>query len=186
MKTPKITSEEIGIIKKAQAGDKLAFTHLFNKYKTFVEKVLFAYIKDKDESADIANIVFLKAYEKLSSFQDYSSFGGWLRIIARHTAIDYLRKMKDENDVLRTEELLPGSYEPSNNMENDLINQFTYQRILKEFDKFKEPIPRICRLFYEDNLTIEDIAKKLSIPIGTIKSILFRTRNQLRKQLKID
>ena len=104
MKNPRITSTEIEIIKKAQAGDELAFNALFNKYKGFVENILFQYIKDMDEAKDIANIVFLKVYNKLSTFTDYSSFGGWLRIITNRTAIDYLREMENKRIVLGSED----------------------------------------------------------------------------------
>ena len=47
-KNPRITSEEVGIIKRAQAGDESAFNILFHKYKGFVENILFQYIKDMD------------------------------------------------------------------------------------------------------------------------------------------
>ena len=87
MKTPSITPEEVGMIKRAQAGDESAFTRIFNKYKTFVDRILFQYLKDMDEAKDVTNIVFLKVYEKLSTFTAYDSFGGWLRIIANNTAI---------------------------------------------------------------------------------------------------
>lgn len=75
MKNPRITQEEIGIIKKAQAGDKSAFSALYYRYKPFVENVLYQYIKDMDEAKEIANIVFLKVHDKLSTFTAYDSFG---------------------------------------------------------------------------------------------------------------
>ena len=49
-KNPRITSEEVGIIKKAQAGDMRAFNTLFYKYKGFVESILLGYIGDEDEA----------------------------------------------------------------------------------------------------------------------------------------
>ena len=75
MKTPRITPEEIGIIKRAQAGDESAFSQIFQKYRPFVSKILFSYIKDPDEADDITNVVFLKVYKKLSTFTEYESFG---------------------------------------------------------------------------------------------------------------
>ena len=59
MKKLKITPEEIEIIKKAQAGDKLAFNKLFYKYKGFVDNILYGYIKDKDDkdSETILNFI---------------------------------------------------------------------------------------------------------------------------------
>ena len=79
MKTPKITLEEIGIIKNAKAGKESAFNLIYYKYKDFVINLLYQYINDYDEAKDLSNIVFLKIYQKLSKFTDYSSFGVWLR-----------------------------------------------------------------------------------------------------------
>ena len=62
-KNPKITEEEIALIKSAKAGDESAFNTLFYKYKSFVDNVLFQYIKDMDEAKDLTNIVFLKVYD---------------------------------------------------------------------------------------------------------------------------
>lgn len=70
-KNPRITAEEVALIKKAQGGDILAFNKLFKKYKSFIDNVLFNYIKDMDEAKDITNIVFLKVYNKLNTFTEY-------------------------------------------------------------------------------------------------------------------
>ena len=86
MNTPKITLEEIGIIKDAKAGKESAFNLLYHKYRSFVIDLLNQYIKDIDESKDLSNLVFLKVHQKLSKFKDYHSFGGWLRILTKNTA----------------------------------------------------------------------------------------------------
>ena len=185
MKTPRITSEEVGIIKRAQAGDESAFNALFYKYKGFVENILFSYIKDMDEARDIANIVFLKVHEKLSLFKDYDSFGGWLRIITNRTAIDYLREMKNKTDVLGNADNRLPSDESSRSMEDDVVDHMTYDNIISEFEKLPETTRKVCQLFYVNNLTVEQIKDALNIPTGTIKSMLFRTRSKLKKQLNI-
>ena len=183
MKNPRITNLEIGLIKRAQAGEELAFNTLYKRYKPFVENVLFHYIKDMDEAKDIANIVFLKVYDKLSTFTAYDSFGGWLRTIANHTAIDYLRKVENKRMVLGDEgERLPLS-SIQNNAESDLVNQMTYDRLLAEFEKLPEDVRRIFELFYVENLQISEISKTLKKPKGTIKSILSRTRRKIRQRL---
>ena len=53
---PRITPEEVGMIKRAQAGDESAFNALFHRYKGFVDNLLFQYIKDMDEAKDVTNI----------------------------------------------------------------------------------------------------------------------------------
>lgn len=183
MKNPRITPEEIGIIKKAQAGDELAFNTLFRKYKGFVEKVLFDYIKDMDEAKDITNVVFLKVYNKLSTFTDYTSFGGWLRIIANHTAIDYLRETENKYMVLESEDDRLSYKDSKGTTEGDLVDRLTYNQLLAEFKKLPESTRKVFELFYRENLTISEISQALKIPKGTIKSTLSRTRRKIKRSI---
>ena len=184
-KNPRITSEEVGIIKRAQAGDMSAFNTLFNKYKKFVESILFQYIKDMDEARDVTNMVFLTVYKKLSMFVAYDSFGGWLGTLASRVAIDYMRKMEKRSKVLGdTDSRLP-SEETSGSAEDDLVNHLTYNRILAEFDKFPETTRKVLKLFYANNMTVEQISNKLNVPTGTIKSMLSRTRRKIKKSLNV-
>lgn len=183
MKNPRITQEEIEIIKKAQAGDESAFNTLFYRYKGFVENLLFRYLKDMEEAKDVCNIVFLKVYDKLSTFTDYSSFGGWLRIITNHTAIDYLRAMENKCTVLGSEDERLSSEESKGSTEEDLVNHLTYNQLLTEFEKLPESTRKVFGLFYKENLNISEISKALNIPKGTIKSTLSRTRRKLKNSI---
>ena len=182
---PRITSEEVGIIKKAQAGDESAFNTLFYKYKSFVDNILFQYIKDMDEAKDLTNIVFLKVYDKLSTFTEYDSFGGWLRIIANRTAIEYLRKMENRKIALGEADGSLPSVDTTASAEDEIINRMTYDSLLTEFDKLPETSRKVLRLFYVNNMTVEQISEALRVPTGTIKSTLSRTRKRIQKQLKI-
>lgn len=182
-KNPRITADEIETIKKAQGGDKAAFAKLFKRYKSFVDHVLYNYIQDMDEAKDITNIVFLKVHDKLHTFTEYESFGGWLRVIANRTAIDYLRKIKDKEVFgVNTERLTEDTQIAQN--ESELVDRMTYERLLNEFKKLPEVHKRVCLLFYQDNLTIPQIADILRVPTGTVKSILSRTRKKLQNKTK--
>lgn len=184
MKNPKITTEEIKVIKAAKEGNILAFNRLFKKYKSFVESILYGYIKDKDEAKDVANIVFLKMYNNLSKFTEYESFGGWLRILTNHTAIDYLRKIKNNPIATENADVRLTSANSISLDENDLVNRLTYEQVLKEFNILSKQAKEVCELFYIDNMTSEQIGKVLGIPTGTVKSHLSRSRNKLRTKFK--
>lgn len=185
MKTPRITPEEVGIIKRAQAGDESAFNALFYRYKGFVESLLYQYLKDWDEAQDVANIVFLKVHSKLSKFTAYDSFGGWLRILTNHTAIDYLRSRKNKSEPDVKEDRL--SLDMAGSTENDLVNHLTYKQLTAEFNKLPEDVRRIFEMFYVDNLKVDEISESFNpkIPTGTIKSTLSRTRRKLKQKLHL-
>lgn len=63
MEYQRITQSEIETIKEAQKGNELAFNKLFNRYKEFVDNVLFCYVNDMDEAKDLTNVVFLKVHQ---------------------------------------------------------------------------------------------------------------------------
>lgn len=184
MKTPKITPEEIKVIKAAQEGNIVAFNRIYKKYKSFVSKILYSYIKDKDEANDIANIVFLKVYDKLEKFTAYDSFGGWLRIITNNTAIDYLRRTKHVPIVSDTLDSRLVSNVPADSNETDLVNRLTYEQLLEEFNALSEHAQKVCKLFYLDNMTSKDIGKTLKMSENTVKSHLRRSRQRLQNKLK--
>lgn len=182
--SPNITPEEIELIKSAQAGSELAFNRIFARYKGFVEHLMYQYLKDWDESRDMANIVFLRVHEKLSKFTAYKSFGGWLRILTRNVAIDYLRTLKG-NHVSIDEEGSKVQLSSKVDAEVAQVNKMTYDYLIKLLDKLPPLYRDVCRLFYEENMTVAQISKALKIPEGTIKSDLFRMRKLFKKHLNI-
>ena len=184
MKSPKITPEEIGIIKDAKAGKESAFNQLYYRYKGFVVVLLKSYIKDNDEANDVSNIVFLKVHKKLSKFTDYSSFGGWLRILTKNTAIDYLRTVRSKMVSIDDQ----GNGIQLSNIEDTVVeceNKLTYKYILEAFDNLPPLRKKVMRLYYENNMTVAQISKAINVPVGTIKSYLHRDRINLKKQLKL-
>lgn len=189
MEYPRITQLEIETIKKAQAGDKIAFSKLFKKYKGFVDHVLFTYIKDMDEAKDLTNLVFLKVHQKLSQFVEYDTFGGWLRIIANHTAIDYLRRRKERALGIGEEgdsksEHVTTSKEFDD--EEDSLASYLNRDIIKQaMSSFPYSTQRIFYLFYVKDLTCEEIGNIMKMPEGTIKARLSRTRKRLAKIIKL-
>lgn len=186
MDNPRITEEEIGIIKRAQAGDESAFNWIFKRYRRLVVHILCRYLHDYDEAKDIANVVFLKVHDKLSLFVEYDSFGGWLRTLTNRVAIDYLRKRKhfryakslDSEDyrLWSEEQLTP---------DNDLVNRQTYNEIVKQFDTLPKSHRQVMILYYVKNLTVAQISDTLNLSTGTIKSILSRSRVKIKQNLNL-
>lgn len=183
MESPKITPEEIALIKDAQAGNISAFNKLFEKYKTFVFNVLNQFLYDEDESKDLVNIVFLKVYNKLSSFKAYDSFGGWLRIISNRTAIDYLRKTQNQVSAIGDGDTRLISNSPISSSEDEIVNHDFYEQLLSEIEKLPDAARKAFKLFYVCDLSVEQIANRLKMPKGTVKSHLSRSRKRLKKQI---
>lgn len=183
--TPKITKEEIALIKSAQAGNTQAYNKLYYKYKGFTTNLLYNFIKDYDEARDVNNLVWLKVYEKLSKFTDYSSFGGWLRILTNHVAVDYLRYLKPSKYVPK--DIEESVFFDSEDVDygESAVDKTTYNQILELFKQFPEDVRKVFELHYVEHLTVAEISEALNIPTGTVKSHLSRKRKLLKKQLKL-
>ncbi len=181
----RITESEIQLVEAAKKGNETAFNKLFAKYKTFVDNVLNLYVEDMDEARDLTNVVFLKVHKNLSQFKSYDSFGGWLRIIANRTAIDYLRKIKEKavefgSDSGRLPDELTNSSE-----EENLVNSLEYEQLMNVFKTLPEKTQKIFRLFYMEDLSVDQISQVLKTPPGTIKATLSRTRRKIQKLLNV-
>lgn len=180
-----ITPEEIELIKSAQAGSESAFTQLFNRYKLFVDNLLTHYLKDRDEARDITNVVFLKVHEKLSQFTNYQSFGGWLRILTKNVAIDYLRTIKPTSDNSEEKLFNYTDDDSISDTETDYVNKLTYEKLVSLFDTLPPSYRGVCKLFYVENMTVAQISEALNMPKGTIKSDLHRMRKILKQHLNL-
>ena len=160
----------------------MSIEKIFREYNDFVVGVINSYIHDEDEARDLANVVFLKIYQNLSRF-DSTNLGGWIRTIAVHVAIDYLRR-KPKNQLLTPETNNEGlSLDVfGDGTEDDLVNHLTYLQVVDSFKKLPPKKRKILELFYVQNMTAEDISKLLNIPKGTVKATLSRTRKELKWQ----
>ena len=182
---PKITPAEIETIKDAKAGSMKAFNRIFRRYKPFVERVLFQYLNDMDEARDLTNNVFLKVYDKLSLFTRYESFGGWLRILAKNTAIDYLRSNTNVINVSADDDKKKLQLKDTSGDNLSIEDKMTYDYLISLIDTLPPSYRESCKMFYVDNLTVAQIASILKIPTNTVKSNLFRMRKMIRKKLKL-
>lgn len=179
MKNPRIVNE-IDLIKSAQAGDESAFSKLYNNYEKYVQNALIRWIHDEDLAKDLTVVTFMDAYENLSKFKDYSSFGGWLRTIAYRNMIDYLRKYDLNSSIDFNSRLLYETDTPTED-EFGIVDRITSKQIIEEFNKLPPQQKRIFELFYVEEMSIAEIGRMLDIPSGTVKSILSRVRKRLKK-----
>jgi RNA polymerase sigma-70 factor, ECF subfamily len=178
MKYPKITPKEIEIIKQAKDGDERAFSTIFYKYKSFVDDLLYTYLKDRDEANDLTNIVFIKVHDKLQLFTEYNSFIGWLKTLSKNVAIDYLRVHKKKNSMEKDIDISQNYDAP---IIDDPINHLAIKEILKYIKtNFPYGHDKVFEYVIE-GMPYSEISKRLRMPLNTIKSIVHRLRPKIIK-----
>lgn len=172
----------------AAKGNIESFEKLVKKYERFVVSCVYPIVKNTEDTKDISQETFLKAYKSLSTFKGESEFSTWLYKIAKNCALDFVRKQKigtlstdtsgDEADGFDIPDLSEKS-SPEKSLLSKEKNEVLYDAILSLSDEHRE----IIILRDINGYSYEQISQMLSIEQGTVKSRIFRARESLRKIL---
>ena len=147
------------------------------KYSGIVLSKALGIVRDRDLAAEVAQQTFIKAYTDLGSWNGGESLAPWLTVIAAHTAINTLDKIKRRNTTPITTDF-PEEEDFSEEHEQRLAS-------LREAVNSLPPQDReIIMLHYYKNMKTEDIAEKLKLSPSNVLVKLHRTREKLKKQLK--
>jgi RNA polymerase sigma factor (sigma-70 family) len=186
---------DFSLVERAKLGEQKAYAELMQRYKDSIFFMVLKMVNNKDDAMDITVTTFAKAFENLEKYRPEFAFSTWLFRIATNGSIDFIRKKKlattsidglggGDNNEDRVFEIKSDSLNPE---ETSIKKQQTEQ--LKEIiDKLPPRYKTLIILRYFDELSYEEIAEQLSLPLGTVKAQLFRGRdllsNVLSKRLK--
>lgn len=177
--------EDIQWIDASLAGDSAAFGHLVRKYQDRLYSSLLHILGSAEDAADVAQEVFVQAYTKLGSFQRQSAFYTWLYRIGFNTAVSRRRRARPMLSVEQCRE--EAGLEPTDHREApsaQLEQQERVAMVQTGLAALSDEHRQILVMKEVDGLRYEEIAEILDIPIGTVRSRLFRARLQLKEILK--
>ncbi len=182
--------EDVSLVAEALAGNQLSFQLLVERYQDRMFGLVRHYTRNPVEIEDIVQDAFLKAFTRLTSFQQQSSFYTWLCRIAINTALDF-HKRHGRNPVTAMEdpELAqaadrPGRGGPSVQAPDARMERAEMQRITQEVLAELPEIFRTVLVLREfEDMAYQDMADVLGISIGTVESRLFRARARFKEKL---
>jgi RNA polymerase sigma-70 factor (ECF subfamily) len=181
------------LIKQAlENADQRAYAELMGRYRDSVYFMLLKMVNNKDDADDLTIEAFGKAFKRLHQYTPNFAFSTWLFKIASNNAIDFIRKKKNETtfSLDKTVSNEEGT-EMSMNVKSDTLDpesnfmkkqKVEMLRVL--VDKLKPKYKQLIEMRYYEELSYEEIAEKLDLPIGTVKAQLFRARDFLYQVLK--
>jgi RNA polymerase sigma-70 factor, ECF subfamily len=167
--------DDFTIIKKYIEGETAYFTTLVSKHKEKVRNLIYLTTGNSEYVDDIAQEVFITVYRNLSKFRFESQFTTWLYRITVNKCNDNLRKMKIRNIFLPLKESDENIRQEEVPMNND-----TSEIIQKAIKKLPEKLRTPLLLKDIDGLSYKEIAETISCEIGTVKSRIFRARENLK------
>lgn len=188
-----VPKEDLSLVAETLAGNQLSFQLLVERYQARMFALVRHYTRNPVEIEDIVQDTFLKAFTRLPSFQQQSSFYTWLCRIAINTSLDFLKRCgrspirgsEDPELGLTAEsihEARPTSSPmpaPDARLEQSEIADIT-RRVLDELPEIFRTV-LVLREF--EDLAYQDIADVLGISIGTVESRLFRARAKFKDKL---
>ncbi|HNS05183.1 MAG TPA: sigma-70 family RNA polymerase sigma factor [Candidatus Saccharicenans sp.] len=178
--------EENEVVKLAQQGDKEAFSVLVRNYQNKVFGLAINIVRNHETADDLAQEIFIKAYQSLPRFRFQSEFSTWLYQIAINHIRDHLRKHKKEKNDLRLDEIpeISGEEkEASEQLANRQEEEYRKRLLREKLEEMPEKYRLILSLRDIQGLSYEEISKMLKLSAGTVDSRLHRARRLLRKKL---
>ncbi len=172
-------------IAETLAGRSSAFGHLVAKYQDRLYNTLVHVVGCQAEAHDVAQDAFVQAFVKLDTFQGAAAFYTWLYRIAFNVAISRRRKVRSTMSVDAARDL--AGDEPASRDESPTANLEREERAAQvqlALSAVSEEHRTVLVLREIDGLPYETIAEILEVPVGTVRSRLFRARMELREQLK--
>jgi RNA polymerase sigma-70 factor (ECF subfamily) len=174
------------LIEQCLSGDQAAWEAVVRQHWRKVFNVAYKFVGKHDEAEDLAQDIFLKIFKALDTFDRRANFQTWIISIARNLCIDHYRSVRKERETIAREvdagELTPASADrgPDGMLEqNDL--RALLQRAL---DKLPAALRTAVVLRDLQELSYQEIADRLRLPEGTVKSRINRGRLELARQIR--
>lgn len=177
------------VLKAINNNDQKAYGELMDKYRMAIFHMMLKMVYNRDDADDLTSEAFAKAFKKLESYTPDYAFSTWLFKIASNNCIDYIRKKKlnllsldesnnpsdDSGSTSYAQRIKSNTLDP----EEKYISGQRVDLIRKVLSQLNQKYRLMIELRYFEELSYEEIASELDIPLGTVKAQLFRAKEIL-------
>ena len=181
---------DLALVRRAKRGDYGAFDLLVLKFQSRVISLAVKFVKDSHLAEDIAQETFIKAYKSLESFREESSFYTWLYRITINTAKNYLTsrsriKEYSESEVVSLDKENQDIFDiAGGDSPEDILAANNLRQIIHDsLSNLPEDIRTTLSLREFEGLTYEEISEVTGCPVGTVRSRIFRGREEIQKKI---
>jgi RNA polymerase sigma factor (sigma-70 family) len=174
------SKQELEIISEIRGGHREQYRHLVERYHRGLVQHIYNLINDEQSAEDVAQEAFIRAYNKLSQYNDAYAFSTWLYKIADNIAYRYLKQSKNDRGIDDIEETFP---DDTLSLAETTDKIFTKEAIRTAIAKLPISYRQVISMYYWDGFSYEEIAEIMERPIGTIRTWLHRAKQDLKKEL---
>jgi RNA polymerase sigma-70 factor (ECF subfamily) len=182
--------EDADLVRRSLAGDQRACRDLVRRYQRPVFSVLMRVVRRAEDAEDLAQETFVRMFRALERYDPERPFTAWLFTIATRLAIDHLRRRRVQTVSLTVSE--PGSSEERElDVEDpglkpdEVTSNAEEERITQGLiDSLPEHYRIVVLLRHQQDLSYEEIAEALNLPLGTVKARIHRARALLKQRIE--
>jgi RNA polymerase sigma-70 factor (ECF subfamily) len=184
-----VKKEELLLVERCKQDDQVAYGQLVRKYQNSVYNLCRKMVRNPEEARDLAQESFVKTFASLDRYNPVYAFSSWLFKITSNLCIDHIRKQRmkllsihepvegEEGPILR--ELADPGQTPDQVSEGAELRE----AIRAAIDQLPHHYRVILILRHQEQLSYDEIAQSLAIPLGTVKARIHRAREGLKSQL---
>src|SRR5215467_7134600 len=170
---------DMELVERYLTGDTAAFDEIMIRYERQIYRICYRFVENREDAMDLAQDVFVKAFEHLAAFRRESSLKTWLYRIAMNHCINHVKKHSQE--FVEVTEYTGSTYSSIQTQLEDREQRDAFRRMVKMLPPKQKAI---LELRINDQLSYEEIAKMSGRSISTIKASVFFALEKLRKLVK--
>ncbi|NUN49451.1 MAG: RNA polymerase sigma factor [Candidatus Brocadiae bacterium] len=174
------------VVLDAQAGDRDAFRTIVDAWGGPVFGLAWRYCFDRQEAEDLSQEIFLRLHAKLSLFDPSLPFAPWMYRLATNVCLNWKRGRGPRPASLDRMGPEEDGYEPEDPNDPALASsrrQEARESLARAMSGLPDEARTAIALRYEAGMEVTDVAKAMEVPVGTVKTWLFRARERLRAML---
>jgi RNA polymerase sigma-70 factor (ECF subfamily) len=178
------------VIARARRGEEAAFAELLRRYRAPVFNLCIRMLKNRDDAEDVAQEVFVKVFGMLERYDEQYAFSSWLFKIAANQCIDFIRKNRvrlmslDEPISYGGEEMERQFPDEAPTPVQDIERKELGAVLLEITDELPPHYRSMIVLRHQEQLSYEEIAQVLDLPLGTVKARIHRARAMMKDRLR--
>ncbi len=170
------------LILQAQQGNTQAFSVLVTEHQQFLYNLALRATSHPQEAQDVVQEAFIRAWRSIKSFRGQSSFRTWLYRITTNLCYDRYPKLQRDRETLSLE---VEHYHPvqADHLEQKMDRDQMRELIHQQMQTLPELYRMVLLMRYQKDLSYKEIAEVLEMPMGSVKTAIFRAKNELKEKL---
>ena len=171
------------LVERCRSGDETAFQELVDRYKGLVFALIARTVQDRSRAEDLAQEVFLRVHRGLPYFRGEARLSTWIyRIVANVCVHDAAARPA----AISLDDERAGKYAPPSASDRQFGDFELRDRLEKAIARLPANYRLLIAAHYLEGVRYEDLAGALDLPLGTVKTQLYRAKQQLRRMLETD